>query len=216
MLRAIRGCLSGGRYRAGGRAWAEAAHRCHQKSQRAPCQKSSKLEAPPLGDNSPVCAADSWLLVPVRIALSSLFSSRFRLAQFYRHTPLAGSRRRCMGFSLIQSSLQAELLLRYVTFRYVTFRYVTLRSPSAKVTSVRYAPLAMPYTHGAPRRVLGGAASRGGGSRAPARSCSSREHRVTPFFAFGGSTTRPSSALRRAARRLGKFDLDYVTLRNYA
>ena len=34
------------------------------------------------------------------------------------------------------------------------------------------------------------------------------------------STTHPPifsrSALRRAARRLGKFDLDYVTLRNYA
>ena len=166
MLRAIRGCLSGGRYRAGGRAWAEAAHRCHQKSQRAPCQKSSKLEAPPLGDNSPVCAADSWLLVPVRIALSSLFSSRFRLAQFYRHTPLAGSRRRCMGFSLIQSSLQAELLLRYVTFRYVTFRYVTLRSPSALITSFPCAPGVTSVgpgsspgrtdptpTHGAPRRA---------------------------------------------------------------
>ena len=35
-------------------------------------------------------------------------------------------------------------------------------------------------------------------------------------WSFGGSTTRPSSALLRAARRLGKFDLDYVTLRNYA
>ena len=54
MLRAIRGCLSGGRYRAGGRAWAEAAHRCHQKSQRAPCQKSSKLDPRPLGD-TPCC-----------------------------------------------------------------------------------------------------------------------------------------------------------------
>ena len=52
MLRAIRGCLSGGRYRAGGRAWAEAAHRCHQNSQRAPCQKSSKLDPRPAGDNS--------------------------------------------------------------------------------------------------------------------------------------------------------------------
>ena len=51
MLRAIRGCLSGGRYRAGGRAWAEAAHRCHQNSLRAPSQKSSNW-TPPLGDNS--------------------------------------------------------------------------------------------------------------------------------------------------------------------
>ena len=111
-----------------------------------------------------------------------------------------------------------ERLLRYVTLRYVTLRYVTLRSPSAKVTSVRYAPLAMPYTHGAPRRVLGGAASRGGGSRAPARSCSSREHRVTPFFAFGGSTTRPlqpCGAPRAVLASSTWITLRYVITRDY-
>ena len=62
MLRAIRGCLSGGRYRAGGRAWAEAAHRCHQNSQRAPCQKSSKLDPRPVGDNSLLPESSSWTL----------------------------------------------------------------------------------------------------------------------------------------------------------
>jgi len=57
----------------------------------------------------------------------------------------------------------------YVTLRFVTLRYVTLRyGPPRR----RLRPSAMPpwrptpYTHGAPRRVLGGAAA------APANSCS--------------------------------------------
>ena len=62
-------------------------------------------------------------------------------------------------FSLLSKQSCCYVTLRFVTLRFVTFRYVTLRSPSAKVTSVRYAPLATPYTHGAPRRVLGGAAA---------------------------------------------------------
>ena len=106
MLRAIRGCLSGGRYRAGGRAWAEAAHRCHQNSQRAPCQKSSKLDPGPVGDNSLLLprrrSAASTVQLPTllqRILVS------FRHPQFYRHTPLAGSRRRLYGF---QSSLHHQ------------------------------------------------------------------------------------------------------------
>ena len=98
MLRAIRGCLSGGRYRAGGRAWAEAAHRCHQNSQRAPCQKSSKLDPRPLGDNSLLRALHD-------LSAACTATNSFRHPQFYRHTPLAGSRRRLYG---LQSSLHHQ------------------------------------------------------------------------------------------------------------
>ena len=106
MLRAIRGCLSGGRYRAGGRGWAEAAHRCHQNSQRAPSQKSSNWTPPREINSLP-------LKVPaIPAQCFPAFLVLFRLAQFYRHTPLAGSRRRLYGGLAFSRALVKQRRLR--------------------------------------------------------------------------------------------------------
>ena len=102
-----------------------------------------------------------------------------------------------------------------VTLRYVSLRYVTLRYVTVPLGEDYVRPLCPPgdaiYARSSPARP----GRRGGGS------CSWVIGVVSIYLVtLWCSTTHPPifsrSALRRAARRLGKFDLDYVTLRNYA
>ena len=105
MLRAIRGCLSGGRYRAGGRAWAEAAHRCHQNSLRAPSQKSSNWTPPrektpflwtgSRGSCNPCPVLSSFSrLVSARSILPTHATRRFSTSAVWRLSLLSCSRQK--------------------------------------------------------------------------------------------------------------------------
>ena len=160
MLRAIRGCLSGGRYRAGGRAWAEAAHRCHQRASERPA-KSLRNWKRPRSEITPLSAPRThgcWFLYELlfraysRLGFGSLNSTDTR-----RSPVLDGAVWASVLFSLLSKQSCCYVTLRFVTLRFVTLRYGPPRRrlrPSAMPPWRRHIRTELPGASWAARRRL--------------------------------------------------------------